>query len=237
VPPFFVKKVENLYMYEKKVGKIFGQFKNYTYLCIVIGKQAVKRSPDSPPEWIVPLGNLNNKINMGTRSCVIIKVRPEDIGKMFKFDEKKLPEGVKLDEWLEKDSDGKVWLDEVGEERSKRVKFQSLYIGIYCHWDGYPSGVGAVLKEKFLDYHSALNLVIGGACSALDSAYVRHYANRQGEKWEYLKPTQGKTQREVLKPFGWSEYAYLFDEARGGWVYKPLTQNYDKNGFKPLSVK
>ena len=34
---------------------------------------------------------------MATRSCVIIKVRPEDIGKMFKFDEKKLPEGVELE--------------------------------------------------------------------------------------------------------------------------------------------
>ena len=74
---------------------------------------------------------------MATRSCVIIKVRPEDIGKMFKFDEKKLPEGVELEQWIDKGSDGKVWRDETGDERSKGVKLQSMYIGIYCHWDGY----------------------------------------------------------------------------------------------------
>ena len=169
---------------------------------------------------------------MGTRSCIIIKVRREDIGKKAKFSEKALP--ITLDKWVDKDCDGNVYSNQIGKNKTKPVEIKDQYIGIYCHWDGYPSGVGAVLKEKFLDYHSALNLVIGGAVSALDSAYVRHYANRDGEKWDYIKPTQGKTQREVLKPFGWSEYAYLFDEERGGWVYKPLTRNHEKRGFKVM---
>jgi len=172
---------------------------------------------------------------MSTRSVIIVKVRKEDIGKEMKFNEAMLP--VALDNWDCKDLDGNVSRREGGENLCEPVVINEQYIAVYCHWDGYPSGVGAVLKEKFLDYHSALNLVIGGSCSALDEKYVRHYANREGEKWEYIKPTQGKTQKEVLKPFGWSEYAYLFDEARGGWVYKSLTRNSDKNGFKSLSVK
>ena len=172
---------------------------------------------------------------MSTRSVIIVKVRKEDIGKEMKFNEALLP--IPLDKWDYEDLDGNVWRREGGKNLCEPVVINEQYLAIYCHWDGYPSGVGAVLKEKFLDYHSVLNLVIGGACSALHSASVRHYANREGEQWDYLKPTQGKTQKEVLEPFGWSEYAYLFDEARGGWVYKPLTQNYDKNGFKPLSVK
>lgn len=174
---------------------------------------------------------------MSTRSVIIVKVRKEDIGKEMKFNEAMLP--VALDNWDYKDpTTGEVWRKEGGENLCEPVVINEQYLAVYCHWDGYPSGVGAVLKEKFLDYHSALNLVIGGACSALDSAYVRHYANRQGEKWEYIKPTQGKTQKEVLKPFTWSEYAYLFDEARGGWVYKPLTfRENDKTGFKAMPVK
>jgi hypothetical protein len=171
--------------------------------------------------------NLNNE-DMSTRSVIIVKVRKEDIGKEMKFNEALLP--IPLNNWDYEER------RETVESLCEPVVINEQYIGIYCHWDGYPSGVGAVLKEKFLDYHSALNLVIGGACSALDSAYVRHYANREGENWDYLKPTQGKTQKEVLEPFTWSEYAYLFDEARGGWVYKPLTQNYGKNGFKAMPV-
>jgi len=48
-------------MYEKKVGKLFGYLKYFAYFCSVIGKQAVKRFPDSPPDWIVHLGNLTTK--------------------------------------------------------------------------------------------------------------------------------------------------------------------------------
>jgi hypothetical protein len=176
--------------------------------------------------------NKNNK-DMSTRSVIIVKVRKEDIGKKVEFNEYLLP--VPLDNWDCKDPiTGEVWRKEGGKNLCEPVVFNEQYIAVYCHWDGYPSGVGAELKEHFTDYQKALNLVIGGAVSAIDSAYVRHYANRQGEKWEYLKPTQGKTQREVLKPFGWSEYAYLFDEARGGWVYKPLTRNHEKRGFKVM---
>ena len=173
---------------------------------------------------------------MSTRSVIIVKVRKEDIGKEMKFNEAMLP--VPLDNWDCKDLDGNVYRKEGGKNLCKPVVINEQYLAIYCHWDGYPSGVGAELKEHFTDYQKALNLVIGGSVSALDSRYVRHYANRQGEKWDYLKPTQGKTQKEVLKPFDWSEYAYLFDEARGGWVYKPLTfRENDKTGFKAMPVK
>ena len=172
---------------------------------------------------------------MSTRSVIIVKVRKEDIGKEMKFNKAMLP--VALDNWEEKDLDGNIWRREGGKNLCEPVVINEQYLAVYCHWDGYPSGVGAVLKEKFLDYHSALNLVIGGSCSAIESTFVRHYANRQGEKWEYLKPTQGKTQKEVLKPFTWSEFAYLFDEARGGWVYKSLSGKADKTGFKAMPVK
>ena len=171
---------------------------------------------------------------MSTRSCIIVKVRKEDIGKEMKFNEAMLP--APLDKWESRDTDGNVWRCELGKDLCKPVVINEQYIAVYCHWDGYPEGVGADLKAHFNDYHSALNLVIGGSISATGK-HVRHYANREGEKWDYLKPTQGKTQRAVLSHFTWSEYAYLFDEERGGWVYKPLTRNHEKRGFKAMPVK
>ena len=173
---------------------------------------------------------------MSTRSCIIVKVRKEDIGKEMKFNEGLLP--VPLDKWQDKDHEGKVWRDETGKNLCKPVVINNQYIGIYCHWDGYPEGVGAELKEHFKDYNSVLNLVLGGSCSSLDGN-VRHYANRQGEKWEYLKPQQMKSKKDLTSLFksSWAEYAYLFDEAKGIWTYKDLCGSeatVSKRPFKEL---
>ena len=170
---------------------------------------------------------------MGTRSCVIVKVRKEDIGSTIRFARVSLP--VQLQEWIDRNSDGEVWRDESGKERSQPVELKETYIAIYCHWDGYPSGVGKALKEKFNDYDYALNLVSGGFCSVIDERDgVRHYANRgkRGqiiyEKWNEVAPIQGKTQAEVISQID-CQYAYLFDDAHG-WRYKSA---YDKkSGFK-----
>ena len=169
---------------------------------------------------------------MGTRSCVIIKVRKEDIGKVMKFQAKALP--VKVASWVDKDSEGNVWRNETTSSKCKPVEIDSAYIGIYCHWDGYPSGVGASLLNSFHTYDEVLNLILGGSCSSINNEVIRHYANRKGEKWDWIKPMQGKTQKALVNYFdgSWAEYAYLFDEERG-WCYKPIG---DKS-FKKLTIK
>lgn len=161
----------------------------------------------------------------------MIKVRPSDVGKTLKFDESKLP--VKLEDWKERGLDGKVYRDETGRNLCQSVKLEGGYIGIYCHWDGYPhGGVGDALKEAFNDYDKALSLILGGSCSAITEKSVRHYANRSIENWRGIKPLQGKSQKSIYGRCGWAEYAYLFDEERGGWVYKDLCRNgSDKRGF------
>jgi hypothetical protein len=165
---------------------------------------------------------------MSTRSCIILKVRKEDIGKLkLKFDVSKLP--VPLDKWE---------YNESGKNLCRPVPINNQYIGIYCHWDGYPSGVGAALKNHFKDYDSVLNLILGGSCSAIDDS-VKHYANRVGEEWRYLAPKQGSSQKDLVSHFrnAWAEYAYLYDEERGGWLYKSIcTNNSSKNGFKALRL-
>ena len=152
---------------------------------------------------------------MSTNSTIIVKVRKNDVGKEMKFSKDKLP--CSLEKW-------NGYNDEVDVEKSKHVKL-SEYIGIYCHWDGYESGVGAALKERFNDYDSILNLVLGGFCSSITSDSVRHYANRKGEEWKYIKPTTADSVEDVVSQIP-NQYTYLYDE-ENGWRMKV------GNNFKP----
>jgi hypothetical protein len=137
---------------------------------------------------------------MSTPSRIILKVRKEDVGRKIKFDPTKLP--IPLKEWIETDENGKVWLDQRGKDLCRVVTLKGGYIGIYCHWDGYETGVGHALKEKFSDYRKALNLLAGGWCSAISSDHIKHYANRKGEEWKVIKPVFGDTPQEIMRNVG-----------------------------------
>lgn len=145
---------------------------------------------------------------MSTRSAIILKVRKEDLGKTVKFDKKKLP--IPLKNWKEK------WSDESVKEKSKEVTLSHEYIGIYCHWDGYLEGVGVALKEYFTDYDAILNLIAGGDCSSIWYDGVKHYANRKGEEWKYIKPKQGFTSKSVADSIGHDGCVYIYDD---GWNF------------------
>jgi hypothetical protein len=152
---------------------------------------------------------------MSTRSCVIIKVRPSDIGTTKSFD-KNL---VKVEErgWEE--------YEQADADKSAPVEIKEKYIGIYCHFDGYPKGVGAALKEHFNTYEDVLNLVLGGDCSVISDEYIKRYATRKGEEWKYLAPKQTSDAKAMEDIFDWSDYAYLFDD--GVWKVDDM---YEENG-------
>ena len=145
---------------------------------------------------------------MSTPSRIIIKLRKEDIGRKIKFDPDKLP--LPLGNWIYKVKNGRVWRDESDKEKSREITLKGEYIGIYCHWDGYTEGVGAVLKESFNDYETALNLIAGGWCSGICSGNVMHYANRIHHKWSEVKPLQGSLEHLRNRIYG--QHEYIFDE-------------------------
>lgn len=158
---------------------------------------------------------------MSTRSCIILKLRESDINKKKQFAFTKLP--VPLKGW-------DAYHEETAKEFSKQVRLNKPYIGIYCHSDGYPSGVGKVLKEKFTNYDDILNLIVGGDCSFVWFDGVRHYANRPNESWEWIKPTKEDSPIEIVKQID-NEYAYLFEN--GEWKMKHWDDKdfheYDEN--------
>lgn len=140
---------------------------------------------------------------MATRSCIIVKVRNSDIGTTQKYSDEK-------SKALANDWGGN------GIDLCEDVKIEKPYMGVYCHWDGYPSGVGAALKVFADTYERALNLVLGGSISSISDDSFTHYANRNGEEWRYICPIQGDTAIDVNAEVD-EDYAYLFDEDNGGW--------------------
>lgn len=160
---------------------------------------------------------------MSTPSRIILKVRKKDVGRKMKFDLSKLP--IPFGEWIEKDDKGKVWLDQRGKDVCRMVTLKGDYIGIYCHWDGYvEDGVGETLKKYFNDYETALNLIVGGFCSGISNGYVRHYANRNGSRWRYIKPIQGTFDKVYGEIYG--RYDYLFED--GVWKVGDKDKGFHK---------
>lgn len=148
---------------------------------------------------------------MSTRSVVIVKIESSDINKRKKYSPKKVT--VQETKWGEEG--GK------SVELSKQVLLKDKYIGIYCHWDGYPEGVGAALKKDFNDYEKALNLAVGGFCSVISTKDIKRYATRDGEEWKYIKPQQADTPNKLISAIGsWAEYAYIFENNK--WKTKKL---------------
>ena len=136
---------------------------------------------------------------MSTRSTIWLRIRPEDFGKVMIADIEKLPNPM-----------------EEFNYPCKEVKIPDnpgggvLYMGIYCHSDGYPDGVGAELEEKFTTYEQVLNLILLGQCSYIIDK-ICSYHNWRNENLYIYKTEYGKPECKY-------DYAYLFEGDRWSHV-------------------
>jgi len=114
---------------------------------------------------------------------------------------------------------------------------------IYCHYDGYPEGVGQTLVESFTDESKVDKLLELGALSylrddietqnhfqtypihgedvELDGVTMAYHRDRGDE----LIINEFSNLEELLEFFSdsWGEYLYLFD---GEWLVKNNTDDY-----------
>jgi len=142
---------------------------------------------------------------MATRSNICLVLKKEDIGKIMKFDETKLPKNVTCNN---------KFLNMVEE-----VTLEKPVLEIYHHWDGYPKGVGKTLLEQYNDYNTILNLLLGGDASSINGDDVCQYCAGVGEDWEGVKPKQ------LDKPLLKEEYLYKFEN--GVWYFRDMYENAD----------
>ena len=141
---------------------------------------------------------------MATRSNICLVLKKEDIGKVMKFDETKLPKGVTCyNEFLNK---------------VEEVTLEKPVLEIYHHWDGYPDGVGKTLLKQYNDYNTILNLLLGGDASSINGDSVCQYCAWVGEDWESVKPEQ--LDNPVLN----EEYLYKFEN--GVWYFRDENEDW-----------
>lgn len=109
------------------------------------------------------------------------------------------------------------------------AKIGDKWARIYCHWDGYPEGVGAMLKTHYTDPDKIARLMALGDLSALyeecDGApghtfdkpvtgQTIAYGRDRGEK--DLDTFWAATLRKAWpQPNSWVEYVYVNDGS--GW--------------------
>lgn len=93
------------------------------------------------------------------------------------------------------------------------------FLGIYCHHDGYPSGVGDSLRKIFNTYDLALNLILGGDTSSIETS-IDYYNLFPDEKWENICPKQLKEINSLCSP----SYLYVFINNK--WTIKIDNYNY-----------
>ena len=130
------------------------------------------------------------EIEMSTRCSILIEIPNNLIGQTLKY---------------QKQDNETSWDKNI--DKTEPVKITKKYLGIYCHHDGYPNGVGSELVNKYNNFNSALNLILGGDCSSIVKNLIR-YATRESEEWKYVHPRILDTIRKVSDD---SEYLYLFE--------------------------
>ena len=83
------------------------------------------------------------------------------------------------------------------------------YTSVYCHSDGYPQGVGALLLEAWNNLDSALHLT---KCSM-------SYPGKPhvGEGAMRPKAAVGDKAFHELMEAGWADWAYRWNRARAQW--------------------
>lgn len=108
------------------------------------------------------------------------------------------------------------------------------YIGIGCHWDGYPSNNGKILLEHYTDVAKVRALIALGDISSLKP----EVAPKEGEPHSFDNPAgnvtiaymrdrketgcearECATVGEIADRCDWPEYVYVFEN--GAWTYSP----------------
>jgi hypothetical protein len=94
------------------------------------------------------------------------------------------------------------------------------FMAIYCHWDGYPEGVGATLKSFYSTFEQAKALVEKGDLSSLGETLES--SEFYADKGEELKVETFKSDSDWLE---WAnncgcEYAYLFKGDK--WIVEEI---------------
>lgn len=97
------------------------------------------------------------------------------------------------------------------------IRSKDGYESIYCHHDGYPSGVGKTLLENYLDPEKIAKLFAAGDTSNLEPEIEKcaFYRLRGETEVDSNKSTTFEELRTLTRDRG-GEYLYVY--LNGGWA-------------------
>ena len=99
---------------------------------------------------------------------------------------------------------------------------------VYCHWDGYPDGVGKdLLNKHFSSTGEVEDFIDEGSRSTVDESYHKKYGESRGEKLE--KPDVHTSADEYFNG-DIEEYGYMYNK-EGIWMVKA---SYGHEGVEVL---
>lgn len=92
-------------------------------------------------------------------------------------------------------------------------KEDKSYDVIYCHYDGYPEGVGAMLLENYNTKELIEKLISNGDMSSIGKT-TEECVFYHRDRGENLNICRYKTKAGLKKAFknSWCEYLYVFNE-------------------------
>jgi len=119
---------------------------------------------------------------------------------------------------------------------------------VYCHWDGYPKGVGATLLNHYTDKDKVAELISLGSLSVLG----QFTKPEEGVEHSFESPAEGVTiayhrdrgeRLDIKKHYGSilnffqsdiEEWGYLFDSATGEWYVGKGENEPGRRQYIPL---
>jgi hypothetical protein len=80
---------------------------------------------------------------------------------------------------------------------------------IYCHFDGYPEGVGSTLQEHYSDRDKLQKLIELGDISSLGDDLLTTIAYHRDRGEDYF-PSRRNESLELFKKSDFEEYGYVY---------------------------
>jgi hypothetical protein len=122
------------------------------------------------------------------------------------------------------------------------------YSGIYCHWDGYPEGVGKTLVEHYANKAKIRKLINLGDISSLhpklepttdhsfssaQEGVTIAYGRDRGERDVGKKTATTLNELVEIATNMWCEFIYL--HFNGVWHYLPAHEAMDRKPFRVVA--
>jgi hypothetical protein len=92
--------------------------------------------------------------------------------------------------------------------------------GVYCHFDGYPEGVGKTLLENYDTENKVKALIAEGDMSSLGATLEECNFYKEGPDTDpYTIPDCEDVREKYYQAGKWMDYSYLFED--GEWYFTP----------------